>query len=163
MTTKKVEKLNENQILHSDSKTANEREWLFEPGELKNLNRSYSLCSTAAVTMKRGDILVLLENDCNCLVLVVSPIDFNNSTKSLVILPIINGYETRRLSFAVPIRGIQFKEAVRLAQPRVVDSWVVRCDRPKAIDLFEHHAHKIDTLPDDIMSEVLAKVSTIFE
>ncbi len=40
---------------------------------------------------------------------------------------------------------------------------VVRCDQPRVIDLTARHARKVDTLPEPIMDEVLAKVATLFE
>lgn len=109
------------------------------------------------VAMKRGDIyLVSLdptaghEQSGSRPVLVVSPVEFNNATKLPVVLPITNGGEfARRLGFAVPITGIK-------------TTGVVRCDQPRVIDLAARHARKIDTLPESIMDEVLAKVATIF-
>lgn len=108
--------------------------------------------------MKRGDIyLVSLdptaghEQSGSRPVLVVSPAEFNNATKLPVILPITNGSEfPRRLGFAVPVTGIK-------------TTGVVRCDQPRVIDLAVRHACKVDTLPESIMAEVLAKVATIFE
>lgn len=84
-------------------------------------------------------------------VLIVSPAEFNEVTKLPVILPITNGSEfARRLSFAVPVTGIK-------------TTGVVRCDQPRVIDLAARHARKVDTLPESIMEEVLAKVATLFE
>jgi mRNA interferase ChpB len=108
--------------------------------------------------MKRGDIyLVSLdptaghEQSGSRPVLVVSPIEFNEATKLPVILPITNGSEfSRRLGFAVPVTGIK-------------TTGVVRCDQPRVIDLAARHARKVDTLPESIMDEVLAKVATLFE
>jgi len=40
---------------------------------------------------------------------------------------------------------------------------VVRCDQTRVIDLATRHARKVDTLPEPIMDEVLAKVATLFE
>ena len=40
---------------------------------------------------------------------------------------------------------------------------IVRCDQPRVIDLAARHARKVDTLPESIMDEVLAKVATLFE
>ena len=75
-----------------------------------------------------------------------------SSTKPLpVILPITNGGEfARRLGFAVPLTGIK-------------TTGVVRCDQPRVIDLAARRARKVDTLPEPIMGEVLAKVATLFE
>ena len=108
--------------------------------------------------MNRGDIyLVSLdptaghEQSGSHPVLIVSPAEFNEVTKLPVILPITNGSEfARRLSFAVPVTGIK-------------TTGVVRCDQPRVIDLAARHARKVDTLPESIMEEVLAKVATLFE
>ena len=108
--------------------------------------------------MKRGDIyLVSLdptaghEQSGSRPVLVVSPAEFNQVTKLPVILPITNGSEfARRLGFAVAVTGIK-------------TSGIVRCDQPRVIDLVARQARKIDTLPESIMEEVLAKVATLFE
>ena len=108
--------------------------------------------------MKRGDIyLVSLdptaghEQSGSRPVLVVSPVEFNEATKLPVILPITNGSEfARRLGFAVPVTGIK-------------TTGIVRCDQPRVIDLAARHARKIDTLPESIIDEVLAKVATLFE
>ncbi len=108
--------------------------------------------------MKRGDIyLVSLdptaghEQSGSRPVLVVSPAEFNAATKLPVILPITNGSEfARRLGFSVPVTGIK-------------TTGIVRCDQPRVIDLAGRHARKVDTLPESIMDEVLAKVATLFE
>ena len=78
-------------------------------------------------------------------------LEFNEATKLLVILPITNGGAfARRLGFAVPVTGIK-------------TTGVVRCDQPRVIDLATRYARKVDTLPEPIMDEVLAKVATLFE
>lgn len=108
--------------------------------------------------MRRGDIyLVSLdptegrEQQGSRPVLVVSPTEFNETTKLPVVLPITNGGEfARRLGFAVVVTGIK-------------TTGVVRCDQPRVIDLVARHARQVDTLPDAIMDEVLAKVATLFE
>ena len=108
--------------------------------------------------MRRGDIyLVSLdptsghEQSGSRPVLVVSPAEFNEASKLPVILPITNGGEfARRLGFAVLLTGIK-------------TTGVVRCDKPRVIDLVARHARKVDTLPESIMDEVLAKVVTLFE
>lgn len=108
--------------------------------------------------MKRGDIyLVSLdptegrEQRGSRPVLVVSPTEFNEATKLPVVLPITNGGEfARRLGFAVAVTGIK-------------TTGVVRCDQPRVIDLAARHGRKVDVLPEAILDEVLAKVSTLFE
>ena len=108
--------------------------------------------------MKRGDIyLVTLdptegrEQQGHRPVLIISPQAFNEATKLPVILPITTGGEfARRIGFAVPISGIK-------------TTGVVRCDQPRVLDLQERNGRKIDTLPPEILVEVLAKLAPIFE
>jgi mRNA interferase ChpB len=108
--------------------------------------------------MKRGDIyLVTLdptegrEQRGRRPVLVVSPAEFNEATKLPVILPITSGGEfARRIGFAVPISGIK-------------TTGVVRCDQPRVLDLQARNGRKVDTLPPEILDEVLARVAPIFE
>ena len=108
--------------------------------------------------MKRGDIyLVSLdptegrEQRGHRPVLVISPAEFNEATKLPVILPITNGGEfARRIGFAVPISGIK-------------TTGVVRCDQPRVLDIQAHGGRKADTLPPEILDEVLARLAPIFE
>ena len=108
--------------------------------------------------MKRGDIyLVTLdptegrEQQGHRPILIISPQAFNEATKLPVILPITTGGEfARRIGFAVPISGIK-------------TTGVVRCDQPRMLDLHERNGRKIDTLPPEILVEVLAKLAPIFE
>lgn len=108
--------------------------------------------------MKRGDIyLVSLdptaghEQSGSRPVLIVSPDEFNQATNLPVILPITNGGEfARRLGFAVPVTGIK-------------TTGVIRCDQPRVLDVPARLGHKVDTLPQPIMDEVLARVATLFE
>ncbi len=108
--------------------------------------------------MKRGDIyLVSLdptlgrEQQGSRPVLVISPAEFNNATKLPVVLPITNGGQfARRIGFAVAITGIR-------------TTGVVRCDQPRVLDLAARQGRKVDTLPDDILADVMARVVTLFE
>ena len=108
--------------------------------------------------MKRGDVyLVSLdpteghEQRGRRPVLVVSPAEFNDATKLPVILPITTGGEfARRIGFAVPISGAK-------------TTGFVRCDQPRVLDLNARIGRKVDTLPQGLIDEVLAKVITIFE
>lgn len=108
--------------------------------------------------MRRGDIYMVSldptaghEQSGSRPVLVVSPTVFNEATKLPVILPITNsGAFARRLGFAVALTGIK-------------TTGIVRCDQPRVMDLAARHARKVDTLPEPIMDEVLAKVATLFE
>jgi mRNA interferase ChpB len=108
--------------------------------------------------MNRGDIFLVSldptegrEQRGSRPVLVVSPTEFNQVTKLPVICPITSGGEfARRIGFAVPITGIK-------------TTGVVRCDQPRVLDFGARNARKVDTLPEEIMDEVLAKIAPIFE
>ncbi len=108
--------------------------------------------------MKRGDIyLVSLdptegrEQRGSRPVLIVSPEAFNEATRLPVVCPITNGGDfARRIGFAVPISGIR-------------TTGVIRCDQPRVLDLAARHGRKVDTLPDTIMQDVLARIVTLFE
>ena len=108
--------------------------------------------------MRRGDIyLVSLdpasghEQKGMRPVLVVSPEEFNEATKLPVILPITNGVNSPgAFGFAVPIAGIK-------------TTGFIRCDQPRVFDLRERNSRKVDSLPSELMSEVLARLATLFE
>ncbi|MFN8660141.1 MAG: type II toxin-antitoxin system PemK/MazF family toxin [Candidatus Obscuribacterales bacterium] len=108
--------------------------------------------------MKRGDVyLVKLdptegrEQRGYRPVLIVSPAEFNDATKLPVILPITTGGEfAKRIGFAVPLSGSK-------------TTGVVRCDQPRVLDLEARNGKKVESLPQDIMDEVMARVSTIFQ
>ena len=108
--------------------------------------------------MRRGDIyLVSLdpakghEPQGSRPVLIVSPQAFNQATGLPVICPITSGGDfARRTGFAVPITGIS-------------TTGVIRCDQPRSLDLGARNGRKIDTLPADIMEDVLARLAPISE
>ncbi len=108
--------------------------------------------------MKRGDIYRVSldptaghEQSGSRPVLVVSPTEFNLTTKLPLVLPITSGGEfARRLGFAVAITGIK-------------TTGVIRCDQPRVIDMAARQARKVDSLPAAILDDVLAKVATLFE
>ncbi len=84
-------------------------------------------------------------------VLIVSATAFNAATSLPVILPITNGGAfARRLGFAVEIRGIS-------------TTGVVRCDQPRVIDLSKRNGRKVDVLPNELLTEVLARMAAVFE
>jgi mRNA-degrading endonuclease toxin of MazEF toxin-antitoxin module len=86
-------------------------------------------------------------------VLIVSPEAFNRVTKVPVVLPITSGG-----SFA---RTAGF--AVSLASARTKTIGVVRCDQPRALDLNARYGRKLESVPEAIVDEVLAKLAPIFE
>ncbi len=84
-------------------------------------------------------------------VVIVSPEIFNRATKLPVILPITTGRDfASRLGFAVPLTGTR-------------TSGIVRCEQPRVLDLGARNGRRVESLPDDIMDEVMAKVVTICE
>jgi mRNA interferase ChpB len=107
--------------------------------------------------LKRGDIYMVLldpmlghEQRGHRPVLIVSPTAFNQATKLPVILPIANGGESaQRIGFAVEIVGIR-------------TTGVVRCDQPRVLDVLASGGRKVDTLPQDLLDDVLARTSTLF-
>jgi len=110
--------------------------------------------------MKRGEIwLVSLdptsgpEQRGRRPVLIVSPEAFNRITKLPVILPITSGGSLARTAgFAVPLSGAGTKT-----------TGVVRCDQPGTLDLSARGGRKLESIPDAVMDEVLARISPIFE
>ena len=108
--------------------------------------------------MKRGDIYTVSldptlghEQQGHRPVLIISPTAFNQATKLPVVLPITNGGEfARRLGFAVPLTGIR-------------TNGIVRCDQPRALDIEARHGKKVESLPTELLDEVLAKTITIFQ
>lgn len=110
--------------------------------------------------MKRGDIwLVSLdptsghEQKGRRPVLIVSPEAFNRVTKLPVILPITSACNfARTAGFAVSLTGAGTKT-----------TGVVRCDQPRTLDLAARGGRKLESIPDAVMEEVRARLSSIFE
>jgi len=86
-------------------------------------------------------------------VLIVSPNAFNRVTRVPVILPITSGGAfARAAGFAVSLSGAGTKT-----------TGVVRCDQPRALDLAERNAKRVESVTDAVLEEVLAKLAPIFE
>ncbi len=110
--------------------------------------------------MKRGEIwLVSLdptaghEQKGRRPVLIVSPEAFNRVTKvPIVVLITSGGNFARTAGFAVSLAGVGTKT-----------SGIVRCDQPRALDLATRGGKKLESVPDAITDEVLAKLAPIFE
>jgi mRNA-degrading endonuclease toxin of MazEF toxin-antitoxin module len=110
--------------------------------------------------MKRGDIwLVSLdpveghEQKGRRPVLIVSPEAFNRVTRVPIVLPITSGGAfARTAGFAVTLVGQGMKT-----------TGVVRCDQPRALDVAARGGRRLESIPDAIMDEVLARVAPIFE
>ena len=110
--------------------------------------------------MKRGEVwLVSLdptsghEQKGRRPVLIVSPEAFNRITKLPVILAITSGGNfAGTAGFAEPLAGGATKT-----------TGVVRCDQPRGLDLAARCGRKLESIPDTVMDEVLAKMLSIFE
>lgn len=110
--------------------------------------------------MERGDIyLVSLdptsgrEQQGRRPVLIVSPIEFNRVTKTPVVLPITTGGGfARTAGFAVSLMGAGTQT-----------TGVIRCDQPRALDIGARRGRKLESVPEAIMDEVLAKLAPIFD
>ncbi len=86
-------------------------------------------------------------------VLVISPDAFNRVTKVPVVLPITSGGSfARTAGFAVSLAGVGAKT-----------TGVIRCDQPRALDLGARNGRRLESVPDTVMDEVLAKLATILE
>ncbi len=110
--------------------------------------------------MKRGEIwLVALdpgeghEQRGRRPVLIVSPDAFNRVTQVPVVVPITSGGKfARTAGFAVALAG-----------SGTTTTGVVRCDQPRALDLAARHGRKLESIPQAIVQEVLARIAPIFD
>jgi len=86
-------------------------------------------------------------------VLLVSPDAFNKLTGVPVVLPITTGGSfARRRGFAVSLEGAGTQT-----------TGVIRCDQPRVLDLSARRERRIETVPDPIVNDVLARLATILE
>jgi mRNA-degrading endonuclease toxin of MazEF toxin-antitoxin module len=86
-------------------------------------------------------------------VLIVSPDAFNRVTKVPIVVPITTGGSFARVAgFAVPLSGAGTQT-----------TGVVRCDQPRALDLAARQGKRLESVPGEIMDEVLAKLAPLFE
>lgn len=86
-------------------------------------------------------------------VLVVSATAFNAVTRVPVVVPITSGGGfARARGFAVPLAGAG-----------LTTTGVVRCDQPRALDLTARGARLIESVPDAVIDDVLAKVVAMFD
>jgi len=110
--------------------------------------------------MERGDIyLVSLdpasghEQQGKRRVLVISPGKFNRMTGVPVVVPITTGGSFARMAgFSVTLMGAGTET-----------TGVVRCDQPRALDLRARGGRKLETVPDEIVDEVLSRIVPLFE
>jgi mRNA-degrading endonuclease toxin of MazEF toxin-antitoxin module len=110
--------------------------------------------------VKRGDIyLVSLdptqghEQQGTRPVLVVSPDAFNALTRVPIVVPITSGGAfARTAGFTVSLSG---------AGTRTTGS--IRCDQPRPLDLSARQARRLESVPPEILEDVLAKLSVLFQ
>lgn len=86
-------------------------------------------------------------------VLIISPGVFNRLTQTPIVLPITTGGAfARTAGFAVSLSG---------AGTETVG--VIRCDQPRAVDIAARGGRRLETVPEEIMDEVLARLATIMQ
>lgn len=86
-------------------------------------------------------------------VLVVSATAFNGVTRLPVVVPITtSGAFARTAGFTVSLGPAGLRT-----------TGVVRCDQPRVLDLAARGARRVESVPDAVMDEVLAKLVAIFE
>lgn len=84
-------------------------------------------------------------------VLVISPRSFNLVTKMPIVLPITSGGRFARNSgFAVEVIGSK-------------TTGVVRCDQPRSLDFDARHAKFLESVNTEVLDEVMARFTAIFE
>ena len=84
-------------------------------------------------------------------VVIVSPESFNALTGTPVVLPITTGGRFARFhGFAVPLDD---------ADTRTLGA--IRCDQPRALDMAARNGKRLETVPQAIMEDVLARLATI--
>ena len=86
-------------------------------------------------------------------VLVVSPAAFNKVTGTPVVLPVTTGGGfARRRGFAVSLEDAGTQT-----------TGVIRCDQPRALDLAARDGRRIESVPEHVIDDVLARLATIIE
>jgi mRNA interferase ChpB len=109
--------------------------------------------------VKRGDIyLVSLdptsghEQRGRRPVLVISPDDFNRLTNVPLVVPITSGGNFARVAgFTVSLSGAGTRT-----------TGVIRCDQIRSVDLGSRQAAWLESVPAEIVDEVLAKLAALF-
>ena len=110
--------------------------------------------------LKRGDIyLVSLdpvqghEQQGTRPVLIVSPDRFNTLTSVPIVAPITSGGAfARNAGFAVALSGAGTRT-----------TGVVRCDQPRPLDLAARNGRRLESVPEAILDDVLARLATLFQ
>jgi mRNA-degrading endonuclease toxin of MazEF toxin-antitoxin module len=83
-------------------------------------------------------------------VVVISPDAFNARTETPIVLPITTGGAfARTAGFAVAL------------DDRTTTVGVIRCDQPRALDLRARNAVRVETVPPEILDDVLARLAPL--
>jgi mRNA-degrading endonuclease toxin of MazEF toxin-antitoxin module len=85
-------------------------------------------------------------------VLIVSPDAFNTLTRVPIVVPITSGG-----AFA---RNAGFTVSLTAAGTRTTG--VIRCDQPRPLDLTARKGRKLESIPGEILDDVLARLATLF-
>ncbi|MDB5533788.1 MAG: Transcriptional modulator of MazF [Hyphomicrobiales bacterium] len=108
--------------------------------------------------MERGDIYLVSLNPASGHeqqgtrpVLVISPGAFNRLTKTPIVLPITTGGNFARMA------GF----AVSLDDAGTRTTGIVRCDQPRALDIGSRNGRRLESVPPEIIDDVLARLATI--
>ena len=84
-------------------------------------------------------------------VLIVSPAPFNELTGTPVVLPITTGGRfARRRGFAVSLEDAGTRT-----------TGVIRCDQPRVLDLAARNGKRVESVPEPIIDDVLARLAAI--
>jgi len=85
-------------------------------------------------------------------VLVVSPDRFNKLTRVPIVVPITSGG-----AFA---RNEGFTVSLSTAGTRTTG--VIRCDQPRPLDLAARQGRRLESVPEQVIDDVLARLITLF-
>ena len=108
--------------------------------------------------MERGDIWLVSadpatgnEQQRTRPVVIVSPAPFNQLTGTTVVPPVTTGGSfARQRGFVVSLDGAGIRTG-----------GVIRCDQPRVLDLAVRKGEHLETVPEPIMDEVLARLAAI--
>ena len=109
--------------------------------------------------MERGDIYLVSSGEVEngrkpeIPVLIVSPSAFNEMVKVPIVVPVSPENHT------VCTMGF----AVRLSGQEILTKGIIRCDRPRALKLDSDNSRKLESVPVNVIHDVLARLSTILE
>ena len=85
--------------------------------------------------------------------LIVSPAAFNKVTGTPVVLPVTTGGGfARRRGFAVSLKNAGTRT-----------TGVIRCDQPRALDLAARNGRRVESVPEHVTDDVIARLATIIE